>query len=124
MIDRKGSLEVPQALWPYFPSLRYLVSHLTAGGTFFLPQAPPPKIPGEHPTKMSTSGALPYFLGLSGGYPASMTLAVTGLTPNLLGDPSRNAHFGGPPPRNFRRCGLRQKKVPPAVKWDRKSPVK
>jgi hypothetical protein len=79
------------------------LSHLTAGGTFFLPQASPPKVPGEHPTKISTSGALPYFLGLSGGYPASTTLAVTGLTPNLLGDPSRNAHFGGVPPRNFRR---------------------
>jgi hypothetical protein len=28
---------------------------------------------------------------------------VTELTPNLLGDPSRNAHFGGVLPRNFRR---------------------
>jgi len=32
-------------------------------GDFFFCRTSPPKVPGEHPTKMSTSGALPYFLG-------------------------------------------------------------
>jgi hypothetical protein len=76
------------------------VDEFTAIPTYTALEPPPEK---TYVFKMSTSGALPYFLGLSGGYPASMTLAVTGLTPNLLGDPSRNAHFGGVPPRNFRR---------------------
>jgi hypothetical protein len=30
-------------------------------------------------------------------------IKITGLTPNLLGDPSRNAHFGRVLSRNFRR---------------------
>jgi hypothetical protein len=46
-------------------------------------------------------------------------IKVTGLMPNLLGDPSRNAHFGRVLPRHIRRWVPAEKKVPPAVKWDK-----
>jgi hypothetical protein len=50
---------------------------------------------------------------------------VTGLTPNLLGDPSRNAHFDGvPPPGTLGGEACGRKKVPPAVKWDNSPPIR